>query len=95
MYYPFAMPTKRMVNGVPVSDSESDGEEKSKAAKSKNLQQPEERQKIALVVDTNVILKRTQIRELLKVSDLATFEELFEVITLDTVVEEIKDESSR
>ena len=27
VYYPFPMPAKRMVNGVPVEDSESDNEE--------------------------------------------------------------------
>ena len=44
------------------------------------------------MVDTNVLLKQTQLRELLKVQDQATFEDQFEVITLDTVIREIKDE---
>ena len=91
VYYPFPVPSRRMINGVPVSDSDSDGEE-SKAAKPGQVLQEEPQKKIALVIDTNVLLKQTQLRELLKVNDLATFEELFEVVTLDTVIGEIKDE---
>ena len=30
VWYPWAKPAKRMVNGVPVSDSESDGDEEGK-----------------------------------------------------------------
>jgi len=91
VYYPFPVPSRRMINGVPVSDSDSDGEE-SKAAKPGQVLSEEPQKKIALVIDTNVLLKQTQLRELLKVKDLATFEELFEVVTLDTVIGEIKDE---
>ena len=75
VYYPFPMPEKRMVNGKPVEESESDGEEtKTDAQANQVLSQPPEEKKIALVIDTNVLLKQTQIRELLKVPDLATFE---------------------
>ncbi len=96
VFYPFPMPTKRMVNGQPVSDSDSDGEESKTDTKAQGvLEQLDEHKKIALVVDTNVLLKQTQLRELLKVKDLATFEDLFEVVTLDTVIGEIKDEKSR
>ena len=47
------------------------------------------------IVDTNVLLKQTQLRELLKVRDQFAFEELFEVVTLDSVINEIRDEQSR
>lgn len=94
VFYPWPMPAKRMVNGVPINDSDSDGEE-SKQTDSGQANKADEHQKIALVVDTNVLLKKTQLRELLKVKDLALFEELFEVVTLDTVIGEIKDEQSR
>ena len=94
--YPWPKPAKRMVNGVPISDSESDEENKgSKASKKGRVLGPNEKQKIALVIDTNVLLKKTQLRELLKVPDLATFEELFEVVTLDSVIQEIRDAPSR
>lgn len=95
--YPFQMPAKRMVNGVEVEDSDSDGEIERKMNRDKNdaAEKSQEKKKIALIVDTNVLLKQTQLRELLKVPDMQTFEELFEVITLDTVVKEIKDEQSR
>lgn len=96
VYYPFPMPERRMVNGKPVEDSESDGEEsKTDAQANQVLNQPPEEKKIALIIDTNVLLKQTQIRELLKVPDLATFESQFEVVTLDTVISEIRDEQSR
>ena len=55
----------------------------------------EKEQKVALVIDTNVLLKRTQLREMLKVPDLNTFNEKFEVVTLDSVISELKDEQSR
>ena len=85
-----------MVNGVPISDSDSDGEESKADAKANgNQNELDEHKKIALVVDTNVLLKQTQLRELLKVKDIANFEDLFEVVTLDTVIGEIKDEKSR
>ena len=56
VHYPFPMPTKRMVNGVAVSDSESDNEE-SKVKGENTLPAVEEHKKITLVVDTNVLLK--------------------------------------
>ena len=98
VFYPFPVPTKRMVNGVPVSDSDeehNDTEESKVDGLANQSAAVEEHKKIALVVDTNVLLKQTQLRELLKVQDQATFEDQFEVITLDTVIREIKDEQSR
>jgi len=91
--YPWPMPTKRMVNGAPVADSDSDGEDLK--ANAPILNEVEGFKKIALIVDTNVLLKQTQLRELLKVRDQVAFEDLFEVITLDSVIGEIRDEASR
>ena len=51
--------------------------------------------KIALVIDTNVLVKQTRLRELLKVPDQKTFEQLFDVITLEEVIAEVKDEQAR
>lgn len=48
--------------------------------------------KIALVIDTNVLVKQTRLRELLKVPDQNKFDELFDVVTLDSVIKEVKDE---
>ena len=64
--YPWPMPAKRMINGVPVEDSD-DEESKSKAEPGQVL--PEPAKKIALIIDTNVLLKQTQLRELLHVPD--------------------------
>ena len=50
--------------------------------------------KVALIVDTNVLLKQMHIREMLRV-DQQTFDSQFEVITLDRVISEVKDEKSR
>lgn len=50
--------------------------------------------KTVLIVDTNVLLKQMHIRELLRI-DQATFDSQFEVITLDRVISEVKDEKSR
>lgn len=61
--YPWPMPAKRMVNGLAVEDSDSDNEgDRNKAT----LPDVDEHKKIALVIDTNVLLKQTQIRELLR-----------------------------
>ncbi len=51
--------------------------------------------KIALVVDTNVLLKQTGLRELLKIPDQTLFEEIFDVFTLEEVIREVKDEQAR
>ena len=70
VFYPFPVPAKRMVNGVPVSDSDedhSDAEESKVDGQVGQGAATEEHKKIALVVDTNVLLKQTQLRELLKV----------------------------
>ena len=100
VFYPFPKPTKRMINGVPVSDSDSDVEEENKASKKEQLlsgavSQPPAKKKIALVVDTNVLIKQTELRETLHMRDQAQFDEHFEVYTLDSVIGEIKDEHSR
>lgn len=50
--------------------------------------------KTSLIVDTNVLLKQMHIRELLRI-DQQTFDQQFEVITLDRVISEVKDEKSR
>jgi len=42
-----------------------------------------------------VLVKQTRLRELLKVSDQALFEELYDVVTLDEVIKEVKDEQAR
>lgn len=55
----------------------------------------ETKHKIALVVDTNVLVKQTRLRELLKVPDQALFEQLFDVFTLEEVIKEVKDEQAR
>ena len=47
------------------------------------------------MIDTNVLLKQTELRETLKVRDQQTFDQMFEVYTLDSVLSEIKDEQSR
>ena len=52
----------------------------------------EPKKKIALVIDTNVLLKQTELRQTLRIADQETFDELFEVVTLDSVIKEIKDE---
>ena len=51
-----------------------------------------EASKIALVVDTNVLLKQSNLRELLKVPDQNEFDEKFEVYSLDEVIREVRDE---
>jgi len=56
VFYPFPVPAKRMVNGVPISDSDSEGEEEKKTAV---LEPAVTHKKIALIVDTNVLLKQT------------------------------------
>jgi len=90
--YPWAKPAKRMINGVEVPDSDEEEEVKAKTAPRVVA---DENQKIALVVDTNVLLKQTQLKEMLRVSDQNTFDEMFEVVTLDSVMREIKDDASR
>ena len=100
VFYPFPKPTKRMINGVAVSDSDSDAEEEKDKSKNEQLlagaaSHPPARKKIALVVDTNVLIKQTELRETLHISDQAQFDELFEVYTLDSVIGEIKDEHTR
>ena len=54
VFYPFPVPAKRTINGVEVPDSDEETEE-SKAKDNKKM--ADEDQKIALVVDTNVLLK--------------------------------------
>jgi hypothetical protein len=56
---------------------------------------PKRKHKIALVVDTNVLLKQTGLRELLKIPDQTLFEEIFDVFTLEEVIREVKDEHAR
>ena len=92
--YPWAIPAHRMINGVAVSDSESDDEE-GKTKKQVLPPAEEKKKKIALVIDTNVLLKQMELRHTLKIKDQETFDELFEVITLSSVIDEIKDEQSR
>ena len=67
--YPWAIPAHRMINGVAVSDSDSDDEESK--AKSKQVLPPAvpEKKKIALVIDTNVLLKQMELRHTLKIKD--------------------------
>ena len=50
--------------------------------------------KIALIVDTNILLKQVHLRDLLRI-DQASFEANYEVFTLDAVIAEVKDEVSR
>ena len=57
--YPWAVPNKRMVNGEFISDSESDEESRAKKSKKATLPAVDEHKKIALVIDTNVLLKQT------------------------------------
>lgn len=40
-------------------------------------------------------MRQTNLRELLKFKDQESFDRTFEVVTLDTVISEIKDEKSR
>lgn len=54
-----------------------------------------ENQKIALVIDTNVLLKQLNLRNLLKIETENEFNELFDVITLNEVVKEVKDQQAR
>ena len=54
-----------------------------------------ENQKIALVIDTNVLLKQLNLRSLLKIETEDEFNELFEVITLSEVIKEVKDQQAR
>ena len=66
--YPWPKPAKRMINGAAIEDSDSDGEgtlAKAMGAKAK----PVEQKKIALIVDTNVLLRQTNLRELMKMKD--------------------------
>jgi hypothetical protein len=56
---------------------------------------PQSSHKIALVVDTNVLLKQTKLRQMLNVPDQNTFDELYDVVTLDEVIKEVKDEQAR
>jgi len=55
----------------------------------------DENKKISLIIDTNVLLKQTPIRELIRVPDEETFNKHFEVITLQQVINEVKDEQAR
>jgi aspartyl/asparaginyl-tRNA synthetase len=55
----------------------------------------EQNHKIALVIDTNVLVKQTKLMDMLKVPDRKTFEQLFDVITLNEVIAEVKDEAAR
>ena len=86
LFRPFELPKKRMINGVEISDSDSDGESKIMKRKDRDDPAAREDKKVALIIDTNVLLKRTELREMLKVPDVNTFNERFEVITLDSVI---------
>lgn len=46
-------------------------------------------------MDTNVLLKQTKLRQMLNVPDQNTFDELYDVVTLDEVIKEVKDEQAR
>lgn len=56
--------------------------------------QPEIKSKTYLVVDTNVLLKQQHLRDLFHV-DSQKFDEQFEVVTLDSVIAEVRDPKSR
>ena len=55
----------------------------------------EEEKKIALVIDTNVLLKQTNLQDMLKISDQSEFDEKFDVYSLDEVIREVRDENTR
>ena len=51
-----------------------------------------EHQKIALIIDTNVLLKQLDLRSLLKIDTMDEFNENFEVISLNEVIKEVRDQ---
>lgn len=64
-------------------------------SKEANKTEEKKSKKIALVVDTNVLLKQLNLRDLLKMATDAEFDQNFEVITLQEVIKEVKDENAR
>jgi predicted nucleic acid-binding protein len=51
--------------------------------------------KTALVVDTNILLRQVDLSQLLRCADQNEFDSKYEVVTLDAVINEVKDEKSR
>lgn len=50
-------------------------------------------QKVSVIVDTNFLLKQVNIRNLLPREKGVAFEDKYEVMTLNEVIKEVKDES--
>jgi hypothetical protein len=55
----------------------------------------ETQQKIAIVIDANVLIKQLRLRDLLGASDDQEFNERYEVHTVKDVLKEIKDDNVR
>lgn len=80
---PNAPPLKLKMAGGLLATQESIQEEKRSS-----------QEKVSLVVDTNILLKQTHLHDLLRV-DASTFDEKFTVVTLDSVISEVRDPASR
>lgn len=66
----------------------------STAQKQTNQQKYDPSSKCALIVDTNILLKQMHLADVLNISH-EDFEKYFDVITLDRVISEVKDEKAR
>ena len=83
------IPKVPMVNGKPLTEEEENQGDQ------KDENQTQEFKKIALVIDTNVLLKQTRLQELMKMPDMETFDRYFDVVTLEEVIGEVKDQQAR
>ena len=96
-----------MINGVAITEEQAAKidkereeqeklEEQLKYKQYKNQEFPvQKHQKIALVIDTNVLLKQLNLRSLLKIETDDEFNENFEVISLNEVIKEVRDQQAR
>ena len=55
-------------------------------------EQSKAQQKIAIVIDSNVLIKQIRLRDMMGTADDQDFNEKYEVHTIEDVIREIRDE---